>query len=324
MNKRDSKLFFIHYALMNQCRNVYLRILHRNRRCRKRMVGHKVVSAKDGNDILREKILSGKPFAAVRLGATETATFIEGIAYRLGLKRNLRQSISDTAWRQSGIFPNNTNLIPRYTSFVESTLPQIDFLASFNWVMEDYVIDVYLNKDIIVAANRSIEPFYYRNDHPWSEALEGKKVLVIHPFADTIEKQYAKRELLFPGTNVLPKFELRTLKAVQTIVGTKDERFDDWLEALNWMYEEAMKIDFDVAILGCGGYGQPLACMLKKAGKQAIQIGGATQILFGIKGKRWEVAKSEITKMFNDNWVRPSSDETPLHKERNEIGGAYW
>ena len=49
---------------------------------------------------------------------------------------------------------------------------------------------------------------------------------------------------------------------------------------------------FDVAIIGCGAYGMPLAAMLKQAGKQAIHLGGATQLLFGIKGKRWEEIKT--------------------------------
>ena len=53
------------------------------------------------------------------------------------------------------------------------------------------------------------------------------------------------------------------------------------------MYTEAVKIDFDTAIIGCGAYGFPLAAKLKAAGKQAFHMGGATQLLFGIKGSRW-------------------------------------
>lgn len=44
------------------------------------------------------------------------------------------------------------------------------------------------------------------------------KVLVIHPFEDTIKSQYQKREKLFPGTDILPEFELKTLKAVREIL----------------------------------------------------------------------------------------------------------
>ena len=61
-------------------------------------------------------------------------------------------------------------------------------------------------------------------------ALKGKRVLVIHPFDDTIQKQYLRRETLFDDPNILPEFELHTIKAVQTIVGTKDERFETWFD----------------------------------------------------------------------------------------------
>ena len=45
---------------------------------------------------------------------------------------------------------------------------------------------------------------------------------------------------------------------------------------------------FDIAIIGCGAYGLPLAAKLKKEGRQAIHLAGVTQLMFGIKGKRWE------------------------------------
>ena len=46
------------------------------------------------------------------------------------------------------------------------------------------------------------------------------------------------------------------------------------------MYEECKQIDFDVAIIGCGDYGLPLAEKLKSHGKQVIHLGGATQLMF--------------------------------------------
>lgn len=68
---------------------------------------------------------------------------------------------------------------------------------------------------------------------------------------------------------------------MQTIADSRDERFSDWFEALEHMYSEAMKEDFDVAIIGCGAYGFPLAAKIKKAGKIGIHLGGAAQLLFG-------------------------------------------
>ena len=72
------------------------------------------------------------------------------------------------------------------------------------------------------------------------------------------------------------------------------------------------KIDYDIALIGCGAYGFPLAAYAKKTGHQAVHIGGSLQLLFGIKGKRWEKSGcytihcnyEDLLK--NPAWVRPS------------------
>ena len=130
---------------------------------------------------------------------------------------------------------------------------------------------------------------------------------------------------MFPGTSILPEFDLRTLTAVQTIAGERDDRFETWFDALEWMEEEALNIDFDVAIIGCGAYGLPLSARLKEAGKQTIHLGGAVQILFGIKGKRWveEDRFQYVRDWFNDSWVFPQEKDIPRRAKEVE-GGIYW
>lgn len=185
-------------------------------------------------------------------------------------------------------------------------------------VMEDYVIKTYAPQTQL-SRLRAVEPYYHNN--PWSKALEGKKVLVIHPFEKTIRSQYSKRKLLFTNKDILPEFELKTLKAVQTIAGQKCE-FATWFEALDYMSKTALDMDFDIAIIGCGAYGFPLAAMLKQAGKQAVHMGGATQILFGIAGKKWD-AHPIISTYYNRHWVRPLPQETPINSGFVE-NGCYW
>ena len=107
-------------------------------------------------------------------------------------------------------------------------------------------------------------------------------------------------------------------RAVQTIAGNKDPRFNNWFEALDLMYNEAMSKDFDVAIIGCGAYGFPLAAKLKAAGKIAIHMGGATQYLFGVTGARWGKSK-----LVNENWIRPFPEERPEGYKTVE-DGCYW
>jgi hypothetical protein len=104
--------------------------------------------------------------------------------------------------------------------------------------------------------------------------------------------------------------------------GQKDDRFEDWFQALDYMTEEALKKDFDVAIIGCGAYGFPLAARLKEAGKQVIHMGGATQLLFGIRGNRWD-AKEEYQALINDAWCRPAENEKPKSAGKVE-NQCYW
>ena len=88
------------------------------------------------------------------------------------------------------------------------------------------------------------------------------------------------------------------------------------------MKNQISNCDYDVAIIGCGAYGLPLAAHVKRMGKVGIHIGGATQILFGIKGKRWESIPA-VSKLINEHWVKPLPEETPS-EFRNMEDGAYW
>ena len=96
-----------------------------------------------------------------------------------------------------------------------------------------------------------------------------------------------------------------------------------WKESFNIMKEEISKLEFDIALLGCGAYGMPLGAFIKEEmNKSAIYVGGGLQILFGIKGKRWDV-HDEISSMYNQNWIRPFPQEIPNDKDLVE-NGCYW
>jgi hypothetical protein len=156
----------------------------------------------------------------------------------------------------------------------------------------------------------------HRHADPWSEALAGKTVLVIHPFTKSIQAQYKKRTLLFEDPRVLPEFELKTITAVQSLAYNTSNGFATWFDALDHMCGQMTQTEFDVAIIGCGAYGFSLAAFAKRLGKKAVHLGGATQLLFGITGKRW----GDIG---NEHWVRPLPEERPQGFEKVE-GGCYW
>lgn len=278
--------------------------------------GRSLFSAEEGNRKIRQLIETGKPFAASRFGSTELSVILRREAHRN--HRPYKNNDSNLC-TLSGFFPNDALLMDQFTEEMLGMVNEIDLLGVWFSSLEEYVIGEYM-PDTVLTQLTAVEPYAYAN--PWSKGLEGKKVLVIHPFEESIRKQYAKREVLFDNPSILPNFELNTIKAVQTIAGEKDDRFETWFEALGYMKSEMQKVDFDIAIIGCGAYGMPLAIEAKRMGKQAVHMGGATQLLFGIMGARWD-QNAIIKNMCNENWVRPSESEQCINRQIVE-GGCYW
>lgn len=277
----------------------------------------------DTNRLIYDLLNSTEPCMIARFGNTELSVMTSVLKNRICGRSDENDSRLDMWFSRlvtlSGFFPEKKILSDKFTDLMLDSCKEIDLHAIWHRPMEDYVVSEYLPQAELTYLTW-LEPWYAKR--PWTAALKEKKVLVIHPFEKSILKQYEKRKELFPGTEILPEFELKTLKAVQTIAGIKDERFNDWFEALEFMYQEAMKIDFEIAIIGCGAYGMPLAAKLKRAGKKAIHLGGVTQILFGIKGRRW--IESPTAKIpFNDSWIFPDEDEIPQNAKQVEMG-CYW
>lgn len=279
-----------------------------------------IMPLQSGSEEIFKLLMDNSPCMIGRFGASEMRVVSEYQKIELGIQEKISIDSIQQLCQWSGFFPFDESLTERFAREILQAAGELDMLGVWNVAMEEYTILKYAPQTAITALS-TLEPWYMASN-PWSRALEGRKVLIIHPFSKTIEEQYKKREELFPGTDILPKFELHTMKAVQTIAGEKDDRFETWFDALEYMFEEAMHIDFDVAILGCGAYGFPLAAKIKQAGKKAVHLGGATQLLLGIKGKRWD-DMPQISKLYNESWVRPSKDEMP-QKAATVEKGCYW
>ncbi len=292
--------------------------------------GKHVLDMSTTNRIIGGAIADRKAFWAGRMGYTEMNMLRQVIEHRMFPHVDHRTAALQQLCRNSGFFPCDMEYAERYTDMVLEDCNDIDMQGYWHLYMEDYMHDVY-QKKTMVARLAWLEPWRaYRDEEvgPWSSQLKGKKVLVIHPFEKSIRMQYEKnREKIFSDKSeqILPEFELKTLKAVQTIGDARDQRFRDWFEALDWMKSECRKIDFDVAIVGCGAYGYNLSAEIKRMGKTVIHLGGSTQVLFGIIGKRWEALgyKSVLEEFFNSYWVRPLEEEKPGSSKEIE-GGCYW
>lgn len=279
-----------------------------------------VMSGAEGNDAIYELIMSGKPFAVARYGGTEARTIADVLYTMAGGKMGgLSNQTIERIVNLSGFFPKKKDLLYSFTDLYMESAQNIDLLAVWNVIFQTFLAND-VTRNAKLGRLSMLEPYYF--DAPWSRALKGKKVVVVHPFSKTIEEQYNKRSLLFKNMEILPDFELRTVKAVQTLAGAKDNRFASWFDALDYMFEEITSSEFDIALIGCGAYGFPLASRIKKAGKQAVHIGGALQVLFGIRGRRWDNSEFFVN-LYNDNWVRPGGEDVLVGSEKVE-NSCYW
>jgi hypothetical protein len=283
------------------------------------------------SSLISEALLSQSPLMVARFGSTEM-TCLEnyiGILKPQTCRNNLSYIKGDSpAWwweshsiRQmcqfSGFFPGNESKIVQFCELMLADIQQIDILGSWLVAERHFSEQLYGAKRVMLE---DLEPFF--SERPWTWTLKGMKVLVVHPFAETIESQYKKRQLLFKN-GLLPDFELQTIKAVQSLAGEKTA-FADWFEALDHMKHQIDGKNFDVCIIGCGAYGLPLAAHVKRMGKKAIHMAGATQLLFGIIGSRWEnYIVYPYMNLVNDDWVRPRANERPMNAQTVE-GACYW
>jgi hypothetical protein len=267
------------------------------------------MNSEEGNDFIKKNIISGVPFIATKMGAVEQNVLISN--------GNYNDKIRIMASNNAGITPADNSTLDFFVNNYVKALVNSDIIGIMG-IYEKEIVKKY-SLGAMFSELRFLEPFYFCN--PWSELLSGKNILVIHPFEETIINQYRKKDFIFKNKKVLVDFNLKTIKSEQTNGGgTKDSK--PFVDSLDIMKSKIDKIDFDIALIGCGAYGLLLSDYIKEKKKQAIHIGGGLQILFGIKGKRWDV-HDDVKLLYNENWCRPRDDEKTINYNVVE-GGTYW
>lgn len=273
------------------------------------------LSGEEANTFIYDGLMGENPFFVGRLGSVELECLCHNL-YLLDRKieeypPNVKMIMNINA----GFFPKQDTLLDEFSDLYIRDLKEMDLI----WTMWFSKFENRLYKDMvwntsISTYDDSYLPSLY--EVPWTKALEGKKVLVIHPFAISIEENYKIIDKIYPD-GMMPQFELITLQAVQSIAGSKTE-FETWFDALEYMERQIDEIDFDIALVGAGAYGLPLAAYVKKIGKKAIHVGGALQLYFGIKGKAWNKLG-----IYNEYWTSPLESERPEGFKKVEAG-RYW
>ena len=226
-----------------------------------------------------------------------------------------------------GIYCTSHSDVEFYTRLYNKGIMASTYISCFDGLYTTEQNDYLKRKGAELGLDyRVLEPFYLLEAgiRPWTHELLGKKVLIIHPFVETFQEQMRKGFSFFEDKSIfLPGQELLYYKAFNTLANNRIHK--NWAETFSIMCKDIEALDFDVALLGCGGYGIPLCSFIYEMKKSAIYVGGGFQLLFGVNGKRWlnhSIVKQESERS-GSLWNRPSEAETITGNTMVE-DGCYW
>jgi hypothetical protein len=192
----------------------------------------------------------------------------------------------------------HNHILQRFPQFKDS------FIREYN--IREFTL---LNDTIF--SDRMFEVFAY---------MKNRKVLVISSFDGLIQSQYESGNI-FKVYEGFPKLEsLQTVKSPYCFENNGPH--ENYRETLNDMFEKIKKLDFDIAVLGCGCYGHMLTHKIHaELDKDAIYLGGSITNLFGILTTREKNANRVKP---NEFWITNIPEEYRPENYKNIENGCYW
>ncbi len=271
--------------------------------------------------LIRANIESSRPFCVARLGGVEQTIVLWGKGIpkigTYGIKIPAWYSDTGAGASNAGIRPRNKESYQAFADLAFSSLKHVDLLAKWNTPLE-YALMRTMSFHPAFCEVEDLSPTMANEGH-WIESLEGRKVLVISPFKSSIELQKPRMNQIWEKRHWKWRADFHVVKFPYLI---DDDAGQTWKEVWTEMLAIVKAGDYDVALMGCGGLGLPLAAAAKTAGRIGIHLGGHLQLLFGIYGQR-HLEQDWHARWINDAWVRPGADEIPKTAKRVE-NGCYW
>lgn len=278
-------------------------------------------------DYIKKKIERNEPFIIPRVAGVENNT-----AYRVTIEsaEDLRFNIMKN---NAGVQITSKESCKNYADAYFKAFENCEVYSGwdknrgdnvYGGIVEsqDYIQNKYPSK-IKVWAESCLDIFNYINyEKVWPQGLEGKRILVISSFIESIREKEA----------IFNKIYGRDIFINNTFIYSKppslsgDSISEEWDIELNKFCSELdnIKDDYDVALVSCGGLGNLVCNHIYNSGKSAIYAGGVLSVWFGVYNRRMLEEKSSMLRMFlNEHWSRPKVSERPLGWDKVEKG-CYW
>lgn len=270
----------------------------------------------------RQRLLKKIPFLAGKIGGAELLA-LEYLDHRLKLAWPRSWSWRRPAARlhnNAGFFPIQKKQFMNWNQEMRQSIAATDFLCA--WQNDPFLKEYESALIQSLAPQSSTIPMSLLG-HDILPVIAPSGWLVISPFVKTMQKQLPRmKQINDPDGKLEIDWDhiMKTCKFVRCPFHSHLETspFASWEDGLKKLAAEVASKEFDVALIGAGAWSLPLGRRIKQMGKSAIHTGGETQLLFGIKGKRWVNYN-----IYNSAWVIADPEETPEDTNRVE-DGCYW
>lgn len=252
---------------------------------------------------------SDKPLSIIRMGNVEATQM-------------LTDDIHQKLFTNAGFFGDIQDVKKWKSMFYKSLLN-----ADLN--LRVYTCESFLVCDMVLSKLNLWIPTlpYIEKVEFWFSLLNAIKtdnIGFVSFFKKDMERQVSKLDWIYPARKdkAYCKKDTSQWKFIfseNTIEGS-EPKDQSWFDVLDDLVERCLKQNCDVYFISCGCYGLILCDRLKAAGKKAIYVGGLLQLMFGLKGKRWDNRK-EVSDYYNNYWTYPETK--PKNWQKIE-GGCYW
>jgi hypothetical protein len=296
-------------------------------------LGRPLLSRDDFVSRVRTAIAERIPFSTGKLGVSERAL----LQYPLLLedepdaarRRAYEVSLAYKALSQSGVFPADPGFYREWGALLADSVRQHDCVGLFpdaHRQQLELLRRLEIGSDVLIYLDQEPDRSPRADDaRCWLPSLKGRRLLLVHPFAELLRSR-ADRETFEAVWAKTGKrwFDPAAVDALEFPYGTDPathERFPTARDLLDEITDDIARRDFDVALIGAGGLGDPIAAFVKGLGKVGFCLGGHTQVLFGVIGDRWRDNEEWQRDYFNDAWISTPEDSRP---DQVPAGEHYW
>lgn len=277
------------------------------------------IKPEDGYDILQNTVANKSPFFIGRLSGTETRF--------CGLKLSHKPIDGNmiTEMRMwSGIHLTCDADANAYVEAFTGAVDSCDKLGVWDGSMYTQAIEFYeyarqkYSHKYFPAT--SLEPYYYFNHPSYRPLFTNKTILVITSHEHTIRQQAINIDAMFPR-KIFDNCRFIVVRAPLQHGDGCDGR--PWTHHFDELKNKIRHLNFDVALVGCGGFGMPICNFIfKEMNASAMYVGGALQLFFGVMGSRW-TSNQKIRALRNSSWCWPLDVDKP-NGYMTVDRGCYW